>query len=270
MTLDTFGTAALRAAVLGAWRASPARLREDANTEEDHARGYYRDRVLVELAQNAADAATRAGVPGRLLLRLASTPDGQVLIAANTGEPLDDAGVASLASMRASAKRDGSGSAAQDDGDGSRAVAGTGLVGRFGVGFAAVRAVADEVSVLSRSCGVRFSVADTMEMLARESQDAPALADEVRRRDGSLPALRLPLPAEGAPPTGYDTAVVLELRDEVAADEVRALLALVGDPMLLALPGLVEIVVEDDAGEHPVRRIADVADRRRHGRTFGA
>ena len=39
MTRDAFGTAALSAAVLQAWAASPARLREDANTEEDHARG---------------------------------------------------------------------------------------------------------------------------------------------------------------------------------------------------------------------------------------
>jgi len=253
MTRDAFETAALRAAVLEAWRASPARLREDANTEEDHARGYYRDRVLVELAQNAADAATRAGVPGRLLLRLAETVDGAVLIAANTGAPLDADGVASLASMRASAKRDDA--AGQDSG------ARVALVGRFGVGFAAVRAVADEVSVLSTSGGVRFSLGDTAELLARASADVPALADEVRRRDGSLPALRLPLPAEGAPPVGYDTAVVLELRDEVAADEVRALLAAVGDPLLLALPGLVEIVVEDDDADHPVRRVANVGER---------
>ncbi|MEZ0446827.1 sacsin N-terminal ATP-binding-like domain-containing protein [Cellulomonas sp. ICMP 17802] len=244
MTADAFGTAALRAAVLGAWRSSPARLREDANTEEDHARGYYRDRVIVELAQNAADAATRAGVPGRLLLRLARTDDdGTVLVAANTGAPLDAEGVASLASMRASAKRDESRRA----------------VGRFGVGFAAVRAVADEVSVLSTTGGVRFSTADAAELLAEAALDNPALADEVRRRDGSLPALRLPLPAEGTPPTGYDTAVVLELRDEVAADEVRTLLHDVGDPLLLALPGLVEILVDDDTG--PARRLADVAER---------
>ena len=243
MTADAFGTAALRAAVLGAWRVSPARLREDANTEEDHARGYYRDRVVVELAQNAADAATRAGVPGRLLLRLARTEgDRLVLVAANTGAPLDADGVASLVSMRASAKRDD-----------ARAV------GRFGVGFAAVRSVSDEISVLSTTGGLRFSVADTAELLAESSEDNPALADEVRRRDRSLPALRLPFPAEGTPPTGYDTAVVLELRDEVAADEVRSLLHDVGDPLLLALPGLVEIVVDDDTG--PVRRLADVAER---------
>ncbi|ROS25800.1 sacsin N-terminal ATP-binding-like domain-containing protein [Cellulomonas sp. PhB150] len=243
MTVDPFGTAALRAAALGAWKASPARLREDANVEEDHARGYYRDRVVVELAQNAADAAVRAGVPGRLLLRLARTGEGTTFVAANTGAPLDEAGVASLASMRASSKRD----------------AGTHAVGRFGVGFAAVRAVADEVSVLSTTGGARFSLRDTAALLAQAGADVPSLADEVRRRDGSLPALRLPLPADGRPPTGYDTAVVLELRDEVAADEVRALLRAVGDPLLLALPGLVEILVED--GDEAPRRLAHVEDR---------
>ncbi|MBO3088791.1 sacsin N-terminal ATP-binding-like domain-containing protein [Cellulomonas dongxiuzhuiae] len=249
MTTDVFGTAALRAAVLEAWRASPARLREDANTEEDHARGYYRDRVLVELAQNAADAATRAGVGGRLLLRLGTADDGTaVLVAANTGAPLDEAGVASLASLRASAKRD----------------AGTGTVGRFGVGFAAVRAVSDEVTVASTTGAVRFSLADTLQVLeetaAQEAaQGRGTLADEVRRRDGSLPALRLPWPAEGRPPSGYDTAVVVVLRDEVVRDEVRSLLEAVDDVLLLALPGLVEVLV-DVEGDAP-RRIADVHDR---------
>ncbi|WP_370906320.1 sacsin N-terminal ATP-binding-like domain-containing protein, partial [Cellulomonas massiliensis] len=251
MSPDPFGTAALRAAALDAWRASPARLREDANVEEDHARGYYRDRVVVELAQNAADAAARAGAPGRLLLRLARVEGGgppggpvTVLVAANTGAPLDEAGVASLATMRASAKRDG------------------GLVGRYGVGFAAVRAVADEVSVLSTSGAVRFSLRDTAELLAEAGSGVPALAEEVRRRDGSLPALRLPLATDGEPPGGYDTAVVLELRDEVAADEVRALLRDVDDPLLLALPALAEVRVEDLTGPEPqVRVLADVERR---------
>lgn len=249
MTADVFGTAALRGAVLEAWRASPARLREDANGEEDHARGYYRDRVVVELAQNAADAATRAGTPGRLLLRLAHGDDGSpVLVAANTGAPLDAPGVASLASLRASAKRGTS----------------TREVGRFGVGFAAVRAVADEVVVCSTTGAVRFALADTRVELERVAAHEAAegrgeLADEVRRRDGSLPALRLPWPAEGRPPAGYDTAVVLTLRDEVAHDEVRALLAAVDDVLLLALPGLVEVVVEvEDAAP---RRLADVERR---------
>lgn len=248
MTRDAFGTAALRAAVLQAWTASPARLREDANTEEDHARGYYRDRVVVELAQNAADAATRAGAGGHLLLRLSDVDGATVLTAANTGAPLDADGVASLASLRASAKRD------------NRAA--TSPVGRFGVGFAAVRSVADEISVRSTTGGVRFSLADTVAELAALAESNTGLAEEVRRRDGSLPALRLPLPDAERPPSGYDTAVVLTLRDQASADEVRALLAAVGDPLLLALPALTEIVVEIEvADESSLRRVSDVDSR---------
>ena len=255
MTADVFGTRALRERVLGTWRADPARLREDANTEEDHARGYYRDRVVVELAQNAADAAVRAGVPGRLLLRLTAADDGSgVLVAANTGAPLDAAGVASLAAMRASSSRDWPGAGPGE------ATGGPGLVGRFGVGFAAVRAVAGEVQVLSTTGAVRFSLADTRSELALAAADVPRLTDEIARREGSLPALRLPREHTGRPPEGYDTAVVLDLRDEVAVDAVRAMLAEVGDVLLLALPGLAEVVVEDETTGRR-RRVADV-DRR--------
>ncbi|MFC5907736.1 sacsin N-terminal ATP-binding-like domain-containing protein, partial [Streptacidiphilus monticola] len=116
--MDAFDTAALRRRVLDAWTAAPARFREDANAEEELALGGYRDRLVVELAQNAADAAGRAGVPGRLRLTLREG----VRAAANTGAPLDATGVESLATLRASSKRE------------------EGAVGRFGVGFSAVLA----------------------------------------------------------------------------------------------------------------------------------
>lgn len=267
MTTDVFGTRALRERVLGTWRADPARLREDANTEEDHARGYYRDRVVVELAQNAADAAVRAGVPGRLLLRLNRAergPGHAVLLAANTGAPLDAAGVASLAAMRASSSRDwlgpGPGRPGPGDAPGGPAGSTGALVGRFGVGFAAVRSVADEVRVLSTSGAVRFSLTDTLHELALAADDVPRLADEVAHRAGSLPALRLPREDAGRPPQGYDTAVLLDLRDDAAVQAVRAMLDQVGDALLLALPGLTEVVVEDDLSGRR-RRVADV-DRR--------
>ena len=95
--------AELRRRVLAAWADSPARFREDANAEEDLVRGGYRDRLVVELAQNAADAAARAGVPGPAAARAGRRT---TLRAANTGAPLDDDGVQALATLRASAKRD--------------------------------------------------------------------------------------------------------------------------------------------------------------------
>lgn len=61
VSADPFGTASLRTAMLDAWRSSPTRFREDANAEEDLVLGGYRDRWFVELAQNAADAASQIG-----------------------------------------------------------------------------------------------------------------------------------------------------------------------------------------------------------------
>ncbi|MGW6704364.1 sacsin N-terminal ATP-binding-like domain-containing protein [Streptomyces sp. NPDC054956] len=230
--VDPFGTARLRRGVLDSWGAGPARFREDANAEEDLALGGYRDRLVVELAQNAADAAARAKVPGRIRLTLHAgddQPDGHAVLAvANTGAPLDATGVESLSTLRASAKRDN----ASDS------------VGRFGVGFAAVLAVSDEPAVLGRHGGVRWSLAEARELARGAAVGSPGLGDELRRRDGHVPLLRLPLPAEGTAPDGYDTVVVLPLRDAAAEDLARRLLDAVDDALLLTLPGLAELVIE--------------------------
>ncbi|MEU2322002.1 sacsin N-terminal ATP-binding-like domain-containing protein [Streptomyces althioticus] len=235
---DPFGTARLRRGVLDAWATSPARFREDANAEEDLVLGGYRDRLVVELAQNAADAAARAGVPGRLRLTLR---DG-VLVAANTGAPLDAAGVESLSTLRASAKRDAPDRA----------------VGRFGVGFAAVLAVTDEPAVVGRHGGVRWSLAEARDLARDTARHSPGLGDEIRRRDGHVPLLRLPFAAEGTAPDPYDTAVILPLRDTAAADLAERLLHAVDDALLLALPGLEEVVVE--TGDDTPRTLSRSAD----------
>ncbi|WP_217567488.1 sacsin N-terminal ATP-binding-like domain-containing protein [Streptomyces sp. GbtcB7] len=243
---DPFGTARLRRGVQDAWATSPARFREDANAEEDLVLGGYRDRLVVELAQNAADAAARAGVPGRLRLTLR---DG-VLLAANTGAPLDAAGVESLATLRASAKRDAHDTA----------------VGRFGVGFAAVLAVTDEPAVVGRHGGVRWSLAEARELATDTARHSPGLGDEIRRRDGHVPLLRLPFAAEGTAPDPYDTVVILPLRDPAAEGLAERLLQNIDDALLLALPGLEEVIVEVGEGGEDVRTLRRRADE--HGVTI--
>ncbi|MEU1596546.1 molecular chaperone Hsp90 [Streptomyces sp. NPDC005708] len=238
---DPFGTARLRHGVLDAWATSPARFREDANAEEDLVLGGYRDRLVVELAQNAADAAARAQVPGRLRLTLREG----ALVAANTGAPLDAVGVESLSTLRASAKRDSHDA----------------TVGRFGVGFAAVLAVSDEPAVVGRHGGVRWSLAEARELAGETARRSPGLGDEIRRRDGHVPLLRLPFAAEGTAPDPYDTVVILPLRDTAAADLAERLLQAVDDALLLALPGLEEVVVEiEGTGLRTLRRRTDGTD----------
>lgn len=228
---DPFGTHALRSRVLDAWASSPARFREDANAEDDLVRGGYRDRVVVELAQNAADAAARAGVPGRLVLRLT----GDLLVAANTGAPLDAPGVESLSTLRASTKRDDAATTA----------------GRFGVGFAAVLAVTDEPRIASRTGGVRWDAT----AVRHEVESVGSLRAELERRHGQLPVLRLPYAWSAPPPADATTVVELPLRDAGARDLVVRLLADVDDALLIALPALEEIVVEVDG----VRRVVSDA-----------
>ncbi|WP_103355318.1 sacsin N-terminal ATP-binding-like domain-containing protein [Amycolatopsis sp. CA-128772] len=203
---DPFGTAQLRDTTLRSWRESPTRLIEDTNVERDLRVGAYRDRLFVELAQNAADAAMAGGSAGRVRVSLVDSE----LRFANTGAPLDARGVASLASLRASGK--------------------TGeTVGRFGVGFAAVRTVSDEPRVLSASGGVAFSAARTRAAVGV---------------DGDVPVLRLPWPLPGDVPAGFDTEVRLPLREGVDGRQLLDELAEdVGD-LLLALPWLAEFEVD--------------------------
>ncbi|MBA0053241.1 molecular chaperone Hsp90 [Streptomyces sp. AJS327] len=239
--------------MLDAWAASPARFREDANAEQDLALGGYRDRLVVELAQNAADAAARAHIPGHLLLTLA---DG-VLTASNTGAPLDVQGVESLSTLRASAKREST-----DD----RAV------GRFGVGFSAVLAVTDEPAVLGRAGGVRWSLAEARDAAGRAAGEGaadPGLAAELQRRSGHVPLLRLPLPVAPAAPDGaadlggvvrrtdlteFDTSVVLPLRDAAAEELAHRLLTGIDDALLLTLPALERITVRTAEGVRELSR----------------
>ena len=247
---DPFDAAALRRAALQAWEASPTRFREDANAEEDLRLGGYRDRLLVELAQNAADAAGSGGV---LWLRVV---DGE-LRAANTGEPLTADGVAALASLRASAKR------------------GTESVGRFGVGFAAVLGVSEQPRIASTSGSVEFSAPRTREEVA----DLPTAAEEMTRREGAVPVLRLPWPVDEQPPEGFATDVRLPLRAEVDGASLVDGFAAEAADVLLALPGLSEVRVgerswtrEDLDGDRVLVRGPERTDRwlvHRTGGRFG-
>lgn len=235
---DPFGTAGLRAAVLAGWRAAPARFREDANAEEALALGGYADRVLVELIANGVDAARTAAVPADVLVRWVIGPAGTELRVANTGAPLTAAGVSALATLRASAKR-----AAGD------------TVGHFGVGFTAVRAVADTARVVSAGAGISFDRNATAAAVA--ALGAAELDAEMAARHGQVPALRLPWPLDPAEdaelPAGYPTEVRVPVRPAARAGLLE-LLEAVGDDLFFALPGLRVLRVELPGRARTVRR----------------
>ncbi|MFF0630968.1 sacsin N-terminal ATP-binding-like domain-containing protein [Nocardia sp. NPDC004151] len=216
---DPFGTAELRAGVVAAWRGSPTRLREDAATEADLVRAGYRDRLLTELAQNAADAAVKAGVPGRIAVWL----DGRTLHIANSGAPLDVSGVHALTALRASGKTEGA------------------AVGQFGVGFTAVLTVSDEVEFRSTSGSVRFSRVETWALLGVQGVEIPDQSG-----DFEPPALRLAWAIAERPADGFDSEIVLRLRESVDPGELLAEMRAEAPDLLLELPALNSIRIGDD------------------------
>ena len=144
--------------------------------------------------------------------------DGRDLHVSNTGAPLNIEGVQALAALRASGKSADAG------------------VGQFGVGFTAVLAVSDEIELRSVSGSIRFSAAQTRELLARS--DIPAAS--------RVPVLRLVWPTLDRPVEGADTEIVLRLRDGVDAVALLAAMRSEAVDLLLELPALESIRIGDD------------------------
>lgn len=256
---DPFGTARLRSATLTSWQNSPTRLAEDAAAENDLVSVGYRDRLITELAANAADAAAAAGIDGVLAVWC----DGRELHVANTGAPLTAAGVESLSALRVSAKHDPDphdpGKRGPGRNDPGTRESGTRLVGRFGVGFSATATIAERVEIRSRTGSIAFdrdaSAAAVRELGADPDCADPGRADPDRSDPGradpgrAVPLLRLVWPIDTEPVTrggtAFDTEVVIVVGDDVDLDALLADIAgQVGD-LLLELPALQRITVAD-------------------------
>ncbi|MGW0327596.1 sacsin N-terminal ATP-binding-like domain-containing protein [Nocardia sp. NPDC003183] len=209
----------MRAGVLAAWRDSPTRLREDSASEADLVAAGYRDRLLTELAQNAADAAAKAGVAGELIVRVL---DGRLHVA-NTGAPLSVSGVHALTALRASGK------------------AGAAQVGRFGVGFTAVRSVGDEIEVRSTTGSLRFSRVATLNALHDTGIGIPDNLTTI-----APPVLRLAWPVPTTPLAGTDTEIVVHLRDDIDPAALLDAMRAEAPDLLLELPALQRIRIDTD------------------------
>ena len=147
---------------LESYRRQPNNLREDANMEEDTARGGYAERQVFELVQNSADALTRSDGE-HIWIRLTPTH----LYCADNGTPIDEDGVRALLFSHLSSKR------------------GTSEIGRFGLGFKSVLGVTDTPEFFSRSGSFRFDRNRSAQILA-------SIAPDIER----YPVLRLAEPID--------------------------------------------------------------------------
>ena len=204
----------------------------------------YAGRELLELVQNAADAATEVGGQGRVRIEI----NAHGLTVANTGAPFRPGGVQSLMAVHASDK------------PGRNAD----LIGAKGLGFRALLNWSREPVISSGMLEIAFSsghARSVVEALARTSPDIAALCDVDDEADTPAPILAFPAVGaeikslvdgkartllEGARrlrEAGYDTVVTAAFDGEedfgeacLQASEFRA-------NFLLFVPSLTEIEI---------------------------
>ncbi|HEY8720205.1 DEAD/DEAH box helicase [Pengzhenrongella sp.] len=132
------------------YRIHPNLVSEHANHEESIRTGGYAVRTLLELVQNAADALAGSGhAHGEHAGRVEIVLDTEncILYCANAGRPFSATGLTAVTMAHLSGKR----------GD---------EIGRFGLGFKSVLAVAQAPQVLSRSIAFEFNSASARQALA--------------------------------------------------------------------------------------------------------
>lgn len=222
---------------LQAYAAAPHDAEEHANVEQSVLAGGYAYRQVAELVQNAADAIVddEQGGSGRIVIMV----DDLGLWAANTGAPIDRAGVKALLNANASGKR-------------------AGQIGRFGLGFKSLLKLGGDIAVLSRSVSLLFdpdACRAKVRALVGLAADAPA------------PALRLATPLDwragvssviGADRFEWATTVVFaQLRAADARARVTEEMARFPAAFLLFLPGDVELVLKAGEVERHLRRRTD-------------
>ena len=147
---------------LDAYAVQPNLVDEQANQEQDTARGGYADRQIVELVQNSADQLAKSG-GGRVYIQLTDAH----LYCADDGAPLDEDGAKALLFSHLSPKRT------------------TAEIGRFGVGFKSVLRVTDKPAVFSRSGSIQFDRRRARQRIAEVAPEA-----------GDYPVLRVAEPAD--------------------------------------------------------------------------
>ena len=151
---------------LRSYAENPKDILEHAAIEQGVNEGGYRDRQVIELVQNSADALTEDGTQGRVLVKLTA----RYLYCANEGQPMTVDGVEAILQSQLSSKR----------GD---------QIGHFGIGFKCVLGVSDQIDIMSRSGSFRV---DTQ-------WSAMEIARAIPSHRGPTPSLRLAHPLDPDP-----------------------------------------------------------------------
>lgn len=216
------------------YQRQPRELVSHANRETSAVEG-YRGRQLLELLQNADDAANREDDEHRLLIEIR---DGRLIIA-NTGVPFSLRGLESLVISDCSPKQL----------DRNR------FIGCKGLGFRSVLTWTDHPLISSGALQVAFSrdraLADIRELASNREVAQTVEEFEVAEAHPPVPIMRFPSwPKSGSPDLqlattyreqGYDTVIVLPFNSASAAEEAEDQVAGLPTESLLFCQHLTEV-----------------------------
>lgn len=224
--------------------AKPDWLKGHANGEKSTARDYA-GRELLELVQNAADAAAEQGGHGRVRIEVSA----EGLCVANTGMPFRPGGIRSLMTAHTSDKPDRQAT----------------LIGAKGLGFRALLNWSAEPFITSGALEIGFSRTHARREVARLASIAPNINALVRASKKPIAPI-LPFPATGAALEnlaseaigalmkraralrfeGFDTVVVAAFGDEKAHKQAMEQLLEFRPDFLLFVATLDEIAMQID------------------------
>lgn len=228
------------------YEADGKRLVSDANVERE-SRSDYIGREILELLQNADDAATEAHIPGRVLFE--HTEHG--LLICNTGSPFSFDGFESILLANLSPKRKSGGI----------------LIGAKGLGFRSLLNWTDAPILLSGQLEVGFSRAHSEQQVNRLYEKIPELRERMDKSKARPPILRFPyranlkasedpLLARARKRTGeFDTIVGIPFRNDKVNKHVESQLQDLNPRLLLFLQSIKEIEIAGiDARDRVLRR----------------
>lgn len=196
----------------------PDRLISDANGERNFVRDYH-SRELLELLQNANDAAAKAGIRGKMRIELSALG----LVAANTGAIFSQAGVASLLLPHTS----------------SKPTEGTPAVGHKGLGFRSLLNWTKTPLILSGELAVAFSAEHAMRKQAELVARSAALAEVITQHQPLVgqqvvPLLVFPGFSQDADLSGFVRREQRELLERMQSLRADGYDTVIGVPFLAA------------------------------------
>jgi hypothetical protein len=226
---------------LSVYRTKPRLLLSQVRSEKQIADDYA-GRELLEMVQNAADAAAETGGGGRVLIEISR--DG--IIVANTGQPFRMGGVESLMTAHTSDKPTRKRKLIGAKGLGFRALLNWShepiiSSGALEMGFSAEHAAAMIDELVKGAAGVR-KIVDQEDERPVPALAFPAIGEELERV-GNAQASKLLGRTRGARAEGFDTVVAAPFDDSVALDRATVQAAEFEPTFLLFVSALASITL---------------------------